>query len=439
MQKLNEKKILGTVPKKLQLVETFWDCPEFSRNKQNQNGITLIALIITIIVMLILVGVTINVALNGGLFEKAETATKGTEEKAILEEMLAMMYITDDGKIDYQKIEQEMSKKYSGEGYSYSYPNLIIKGKLGTYTYILSETEIKIGETNVPSIDEDFERYIMGATKKGRPISEIAVTTDMKTFTFIDDELTPDVDETETLNVQFLVGAVNEDNTKRIGYIKYNDKAYKVTIDPITFKIEDLKLIYEPTGTEGQTTAEGWTILYDNGTTAEAVCPIAMQSLRLGYSETATDEETQLTEAIESYNNAITTMNNYCKNELTGLPTNSNVRSVGASSETSGNYYSDNLAAWNSTYNGVGKKGDILFEQDLVRMAYWEVLYTGTRYWMASRVVTEYSNDVNFTMYYVHESGYLYNDDLWDVYSSGSAYGHYSSYAVRPIITIQNP
>ena len=85
MQKLNEKKILGTVPKKLQLVETFWDCPEFSRNKQNQKGITLIALIITIIVMLILVGVTINVALNGGLFNKAEEATTKTKIAQIQE------------------------------------------------------------------------------------------------------------------------------------------------------------------------------------------------------------------------------------------------------------------------------------------------------------------------------------------------------------------
>ena len=42
---------------------------------KREKGITLIALIITIIVMLILVGVTINVALNGGLFSKAEDAT----------------------------------------------------------------------------------------------------------------------------------------------------------------------------------------------------------------------------------------------------------------------------------------------------------------------------------------------------------------------------
>ena len=55
--------------------------------KTNQKGITLIALIITIIVMLILVGVTINVALNGGLFEKGEKAAFQTEASTVKEEL----------------------------------------------------------------------------------------------------------------------------------------------------------------------------------------------------------------------------------------------------------------------------------------------------------------------------------------------------------------
>ena len=46
---------------------------------KNNNGITLIALIITIIVMLILVAVTINMAVNGGLFGYAGNAAKDTE------------------------------------------------------------------------------------------------------------------------------------------------------------------------------------------------------------------------------------------------------------------------------------------------------------------------------------------------------------------------
>ena len=47
---------------------------------KNNKGITLIALIITIIVMIILVAVTINMAVNGGLFGYAGNAARETEE-----------------------------------------------------------------------------------------------------------------------------------------------------------------------------------------------------------------------------------------------------------------------------------------------------------------------------------------------------------------------
>ena len=70
--------------------------------KTNQKGITLIALIITIIVMLILVGVTINVALNGGLFQKAKVAADGTQKQAEKEELMAAAFGTVDTKGDLQ-------------------------------------------------------------------------------------------------------------------------------------------------------------------------------------------------------------------------------------------------------------------------------------------------------------------------------------------------
>ena len=52
---------------------------KFKNILKNNSGITLIALVITIIVMLILVGVTINMAVNGGLFGYAGNAVKDTE------------------------------------------------------------------------------------------------------------------------------------------------------------------------------------------------------------------------------------------------------------------------------------------------------------------------------------------------------------------------
>ena len=57
--------------------------------KNTNKGITLIALIITIIVMLILVGVTISMAVNGGLFEKAGEAVGDTQNAINAEQQLA--------------------------------------------------------------------------------------------------------------------------------------------------------------------------------------------------------------------------------------------------------------------------------------------------------------------------------------------------------------
>ena len=66
------------------------------RNKSKKNnGITLIALIITIIVMLILVAVTINMAINGGLFENAGKAVKETQNAINREQQLGIGGIID--------------------------------------------------------------------------------------------------------------------------------------------------------------------------------------------------------------------------------------------------------------------------------------------------------------------------------------------------------
>lgn len=60
---------------------------------KGQKGITLVALVITIIVMLILVGVSVTVAINGGLFTKAKDGASNTQKAANAERNLS------DGKV----------------------------------------------------------------------------------------------------------------------------------------------------------------------------------------------------------------------------------------------------------------------------------------------------------------------------------------------------
>ncbi len=65
---------------------------------KEQKGITLVALVITIIVMLILVGVSITVALNGGLFGTAKDAANNTAEARNAELNLSSGKVTVDNK-----------------------------------------------------------------------------------------------------------------------------------------------------------------------------------------------------------------------------------------------------------------------------------------------------------------------------------------------------
>ena len=72
----------------------------------------MIALIITIIVMLILVGVTVTVAINGGLFEKSKEAAKGTEierEKEELTSAITTAYNVETGNVDRTKLKDALS------------------------------------------------------------------------------------------------------------------------------------------------------------------------------------------------------------------------------------------------------------------------------------------------------------------------------------------
>ena len=111
------------------------------KTKENK-GITLIALVITIIVMLILVGVTINVAMQGGLFDTGRKAAKDTQievDKETLQGAVVAAYNVETGEIESgQKILDNLPKGWTVEEeglYTCKSPNgniftVDIKGKI---------------------------------------------------------------------------------------------------------------------------------------------------------------------------------------------------------------------------------------------------------------------------------------------------------------------
>ena len=90
--------------------------------KLDNRGITLIALIITIIVMIILVGVTINIALNGGLFTATEKAAKDTQIEVDKEILMssAIGALGQNGKVDFTKLDQNLPEGFTGSNGMYT-------------------------------------------------------------------------------------------------------------------------------------------------------------------------------------------------------------------------------------------------------------------------------------------------------------------------------
>ena len=123
---------------------------------KKQRGITLIALVITIIVMLILVGVTISMAVNGGLFEYAGSAVSETNNALKAEQALA-----------------EGGVNIAGEWYNSVDEYLIASGNKEKPVEVISKTENYIGCYADVDGDGDVDGVIyadlaVGNTKEGQ-------------------------------------------------------------------------------------------------------------------------------------------------------------------------------------------------------------------------------------------------------------------------------
>ncbi|MBO4815613.1 MAG: hypothetical protein J5507_01400 [Clostridia bacterium] len=146
---------------------------------KNSKGITLIALVITIIVMLILVGVTINVASNSGLFGKAGEAKGGTnlaKEKEMMQ-AAALGYLNDDGYVDLGTFATEQNNKI--EGYT-------LENK-GTYVTAIKEDGTTFYVTNQGGITDEKPQTpaVTGYTLKANPgsvLQEVDSSSDVIEF-----------------------------------------------------------------------------------------------------------------------------------------------------------------------------------------------------------------------------------------------------------------
>lgn len=447
--------------------------------------------------MIILVGVTVNVALNGGLFSSTQKAAYQTEVRTVQEQLEAEKVVKiaeNDGNIPSDfgitisnlAISEELKNKYgekliiSKDGTLYYNSSVVIDEEEQSW---LEEIGIETYEGQIEDIDLSLlEKYFLGEDKQGKDLTNLVRSYDMITnIIYIDDPNTIE-DETDLAsNIYSLNAGIvgTDENENEIYYlmryyIKYNNKAYVVKVEVNSqneYITKSIEYKYTPYGREGEKYEcdidgdgenEQCTILYDygEGQGIEIVAPTVIgANLNLGYGDTTIDWEDEdiivaadmdknetlenIEKAIYSYNHAIETINNYCKEQVTNndIP-KENIRSVGSNpsfpyKDDAPLYTSENLVSY-PTYNGVAKGSDNNYEQDLIRMSYFGVANINNSYWLASRLIEDTSTSVCFDMMYVYNFGDFYMDILWYINPGDIPRGLNLSYGVRPIIKIPN-
>lgn len=123
----------------------------------NKNGITLIALVITIIVLLILAGISISmITSQDGILNKG-TGAKETQKKATEKEKLNLavqsVMINEDGEIKKEDLRTELDKQFGSGNYKFNSDDMTIK--LDEIVY-----EIKDGEVKEKKVDQSDDEVI---------------------------------------------------------------------------------------------------------------------------------------------------------------------------------------------------------------------------------------------------------------------------------------
>ena len=216
--------------------------PHFEEIAKKENGITLIALIITVIVLLILVGVTLSVTLgDNGLVNKAKEASEATEIAMDKELLLSAVAgaIGIDGLVDFTYLDSHLPDGFTGSNGSYTSANghaFKVEAD-GTITYIGA------GDSGDPEVSTDdlelLRRYFLGevdeATGEREEVNIILLMENSNELfesgpsgasnvNFIDNDVI--IDASTTLSVTSISLDSNSDEPPVYLYLQYRNNAY---------------------------------------------------------------------------------------------------------------------------------------------------------------------------------------------------------------------
>ena len=429
---------------------------------KKQNGITLVALVITIIVLLILAMVSIKIAIDGGLITKVKDATDthtiGAEKEAIAIGYSEYQIDLANNKPESLTVKDATTEKNS-EGWKVTF-----SATTGNVYTINNKGEIT-GPTKEEKTEDDIamEKYALGDNLQGQVMGNLIIDKDNMIFKQLNGK-----DVTYLNMATYVTGGEKIDAAF---YLKYNNKVYRTQLDmqddgsnyevwitksvakvyDIPASVETIKYSYDGT----KENEKDWIVLYKDETarTAEILSPEAIGNLELGSKDAEAQGSNDWEKAVYSYNHAIERLNNYASSLVTN-PNKISVRSVGSNPSNPNyrnttKYTSETIENWNCslgsgsnvgttkvTANGIAEKGDNNYETDLIMMKVLGVSVTKKFYWLASRYVSLDSSEVRFGVSNVSIGGSIMGSDLFYANSNGEADTSSNACAVRPVVKI---
>lgn len=387
--------------------------------------------------------------MEGGLFETAREAAQKTEIADIIQKIqgdIITEQANSNGEISEVKLDEILNRygTLSGEGENKILTTTEKEYKIKVSDIFNGTISGEIGKTEDLQL---LEKYFVG--------KNLLNLVDLESGNFKEDSNSI---TDASISLKLLTGTEMKIGTDVAFYIRYHNKAYKIiykiiSVDEVTQEINSIiksvNFEYEPTGMEGQTieysydgteaNKKEWKVIYDDGTNIEIASPDAMGNFTIGYQDSEAVGANNEEKTIDSYNNLVVRMNNYC----TSLITNENkisVRSVGSNPENPNN---DNSAYQTSnnlgSYSGLIKSRDENYMKDEMKLAFYNIENIEKEYFLASRYsyYQDFENGIEEDSFYTRnisnrssEFGSLF------IVRNGTFNPSNHSNAVRPIVKI---
>ena len=359
------------------------------KNKQQQ-GITLIALVLTIIILLILAGVSIAMLTGqNGILTQVQKAEEQTDKASVIEQVrtdiLGKQAENQNGDVLSSDLEEILKKYFSNDETNIKN---IVEGTTGEG----EETKLISKEDN--NIKIDLSEIYSGEIKKVVLAKDVLIPNETG--------LTPEEKSPYVLYNNLLCRAFYNDEEHGLQIIT-NDSVTNVTLGAD-----------DPTVTADDFVYNGSLTLDDDFKKAAA-----------------------------SYNNAVDTLNNKAK-EYIGTKA-IDARSVGSiatlengkfQEDTSGMFTGTETYLETYSWNGILKNTDTNYNEDVTRINSLGINATSIT-WLASRYVLSYSDYVYFYVHYLGTTnGNVYDNYLCNVFSNGNVLNKSWTSGFRPVFLL---